>query len=213
MDPCIGIGRRPWSRVVCIRKLKCVQMQIVERLVVVAAGSTQEPTPERAQMLPSRAQVLMAVIRYAPHVAQSKLRDHACNSLRHRKQCGGEPGVLPGAVAGNEKGVPSQFDSRLAPKQAHRAGRPAVPRRIALRAAPPCDVPEMEVREQKRTLTRPLARRAIQTRPKILVHPHYLGQRMPIVFSGDLRHLLDKQLVELMNELEAGVDGLMRDRH
>lgn len=213
MDPSIGIGRRPRSAAVGIRKLKCVQMQIVERLAVVAARRTQEPAPERAQMLPSRAQVLMAMIGYAPHVAQSKLRYHAGNTLRHREQGSGEPGVLSGAVAGNEKGIPRQLDGRFAPKQARRAGRTAVPRRIALRAVPPCNVPELEVHEQKRTLTCPLACGAVQTHPKVLVHPHHLGQRMPIVFSGDVRHMLNKQLVELMNELKAGIDGLMRDRH
>lgn len=213
MDPCIGIGGRPCSVAVGIRKLKCVQMQIVERLAVVAHGRTQEPTPERAQMLPSRAQVLVAMIRYVSHMAQSKLRYHAGNSRRHSEKRCGKTRVQSGAVAGYEQGIPRQLDSRLAPKQAPRARRSAMPRRIALRATPPLNVPELEVHEQKRTPTCPLAREAIQPQPQITVHPHHLRQRVPIVVSGDVRHLLDKQLVELVNELEAGVDGLMRNRH
>jgi hypothetical protein len=213
MDPCIGIGRRPCSAVVRIRKLKCVQMQIVERLGLVADRRTQEPAPERAQMLPSRVQVLVAMIGYASHVAQSKLCYHARNSRRHREEGSGKTGVQSGAVAGYEKGIPCQLDSGLAPKQARRAGRSAVPRRIALRAAPPLNVPELEVHEQKRTLTCPLARGSIQAQPQITVHPHHLRQRMPIALSGNVSHLLNKQLVEFMNELEARVDGLMRNRH
>jgi hypothetical protein len=212
MDLCIGVGSGPCKAAVGIRKLECVQMQVVERLAVVAAHRTQEAAPERAQVLPSRAQVLMAVIGYVPHVAQAKLRNDAGDPLRHREQGSGEPGVLSGRVAGNEERIPRQLDRRPAREQAHRAGRPAVPRRVALRALPPSRVPELEVHEQKRTLTCPLACGAVQTHPKIPVHPHYLGQRMPIVFPGSIRHLLYKQFIELVNELKAEVDGLVRDR-
>lgn len=213
MDPCTGIGGRPCSAAVGIRNLKCVQMQIVERLAVVAARCTQKSAPERAQMLPPRAQVLMTMIGNASHVAQSKLRYHAGDSRRHRKKRSGKTGVESRAVAGYEKSIPRQLDSGLASKQAPRAGRPAMPRGIALRAAPPLDIPELEVHEQKRALACPLACGAVQAHPQIPVHPHHFRQRMSIIFSGDVHHLPNKQLVELMNELETGVDGLMRNRH
>jgi hypothetical protein len=157
--------------------------------------------------------VLMAMIGYASHVAQSKLRYYARNVRRHREEGSGKSRVQSGAVAGYEKGIPRQLDSGLAPKQTNRAGRSAMPRGIPLRAAPPLNVLELEVDEQKRTLTCPLARGAIQAQPQITVHPHHLRQRVPVVLSGDVRHLLKKQLVELVNELEAGVNGLMRNRH
>jgi hypothetical protein len=213
MDLCIGVGSGFCEAAVGIRKLECMQMQVVERLAVIADRRSQEPAPERAQVLPSRAQVLVALIGYAPHVAQAELRNDAGDPLRHREQRTGEPGVLSGSVAGNEERIPRQFNSRPAPKQAHRAGRPAVPRGVAVRALPPGRVPELEVPEQKRTLTCPPACGAVQTRPEILVHPHYLGQRMPVAFSRSIRHLFYKQFIELVNELKAGVDGPVRDRH
>lgn len=213
MDPCKGVGSGSCKPAVGIRKLECVQMQVVERLAIIVARRTEKPAPERAQVLPPWAQLLMVVVGDLPHVSQAKLRNDAGDSLRHRKQGSGEPGVLPRGVAGNEERIPHQLDGRPAREQAHRAGRPAVPRRVVLRPLPPGRVLEVDVHEQKWTLTCPLACGAFQTHPKIPVHAHHLWQRAPIVFSGSIRHLLYKQFVELVNELKAGAAGPMRDRH
>lgn len=212
-DSCTGVGTRRCGRAVGIRKLECLQMQVVQRLPVVAARRAQEPTPERAQVLPSRAQVLMAVIRDVPQLAQPELRNDVGNLVGHGEESSGKSGVLPGRAAGDDERVSREVHGRLAQKQAHRARRPAVPRRFILRPLPPGRVPELDVREQKRALTHPPAGRAIQTQPQISMHPHHLGHGARAVLACDLRHLLYEHFVELVNELEAGAAGPRGDGH
>lgn len=212
-DSCTRVGTRRCGPAVSIRKLECLQMQVVQRLHVVAACRAQESTPERAQVLPSRAQMLMAVIRDVPQLAQPELRNDVSNLVRHGEESSGKSGVLPGRAAGDDESISRELDGGLTQKQAHRARRPAVPRRFILRPLPPGRVPKLDVRKQKRALTRPTAGRAIQTQPKISMHPHHLGHSALAVRACDLRHLLYEHFVELVNELEAGATGPRRDGH
>ena len=211
--PWTGVRAGRCKPTVGIRKLECMQMQVVQRLAIVAASRAQEPTPERTQMLPPRAQMLMAVIGHVPQLAQPQLCNDAGNLVGHCKERSSESGVLPGGAPRNDKRIPHQLDGRLAQEQAHRARCTAVPRRLVLRMLPPGGVAELNVREQERAMTRQLACGAIETHPKIPVHPHHLGHGAAVVLACGLRQLLDEQLVEFMNEFEEGATSPRRDRH
>lgn len=213
MDSCCGVWTGRCEPAVGIRNLECLQMQVVQRFAVVAASRAQEPTPERAQVLPSRAQMRMVVIRDVLQLAQAELCNDVGDLVRHGKESGGKPGILPGRVPGDDKCISREVDSRLAQKQAHRGRRPTVPRQVILRPLPPGRVPELDVREQKRALTRPPACRAIQTQPKIPMHQHHLGHGALAVLACYLRHLLYEKFVELVNKLEAGTTGPRRGGH
>jgi hypothetical protein len=82
-----------------------------------------------------------------------------------------------------------------------------------LRPFPPGHVPELDVRKQKWALTRSPARGAIQTHPKVPVHPQYLGRGALGFLARYLRHLLHEQFIEVVNELEARATGPRRDGH
>lgn len=212
-DPRNGGGNGRCKTAVGIRKPECMQMQLVQRLAIVAARRAQEPAPERAQVLPSWAQVLMVVIGHVSQLAQPELCNDAGDLFGHGEERSSKSGVLLGGVPGNDERIPHQVDGRLAREEAYRAGWAAMPRRVVLSALPPGGIAELDVREQKRTLTRPLTCWAIETDPKIPVHPHHLGHGVVAVLACSLCQLFDEQLVELMNELEAGASGPRRDRH
>lgn len=188
-------------------------MEVVQRLPIVAARRIQEAAPERAQVLPSRAQVLMVVIRDVPQLAQPELRNDVGDLLGHGKEGCGKSSVLPSRVPGEVERIPRELDGRLAQKQTNRARRSAVPSQVMLRPLPPGRVPELDVRKQEWALTCQPARRAIQTHPKIPVHPHHLGHGALTALARNLRHLLYEQFVELVNELEARTTAPGRDGH
>jgi hypothetical protein len=213
MDYRSGVWTGRCEPAVGIRKLECLQMQVVERFAVVATCRTQEPTPERAQVLPSRAQVLMVVIREVPQLAQPEFRNYVGDLVRHGEESRGKSGVLPSRIPCDNERIPREVDGRLAQKQAFRARRPAVPRRVILRPLPPGRVPELDIRKQKWALTCSPACRATQTPPEIPMHPHHLGHGAFAVLACDLHHLLYEQFVELVNELEARAAGPRRDGH
>ena len=199
----VTVGRRSCRPAVSIGKLVCVQMQVVQCLDVIAAGGTQKPSPERAQMIPSGAQVLMVVIRNEPQVAQTQLRNDPDNVIGHCKQRRCEARVLPDGAPSDDERISHQLNCALTGEQAHRCCRPTLPRRVALRSLPPGLVSEVDVGEQKRTSARPPACRRIQRYPKIAVYPHHLRQRARIAFPDHLRCFNNEPLVEFMNELEA----------
>lgn len=207
----VGIGR--YEPAVGIRKLECLQVQVVQGLPIVAARCTQEAAPERTQVLPSRAQVLMALVRDLPQLAQPELCNDVSDLVRHGEEGCGKTGVLPGRVPGDDESISREVDSRLAQEQPRRARRPAVPPGIMLRPFPPGRVPELDVRKQKWAPTRPSARRAIQTHPKVPVHPQYLGRGAVGLFARNLRHLLHEEFIEVVNELEARATCPWRDGH
>ncbi len=202
--------RRTWTQfrsrnskpAVGVRKLVRVQMQVVERLDVVAARGAQKPSPERAQVIPSRTQMLMVVIRNEPQVAQPELRNDARNPVGHRKQGRGEADVLAGRVPGDDECISHQLNCPFTREQAHRGWWTTLPRRIALRSLPPCLALEVDIGEEKRTPTRPPTCGSIQRHPKIAMYPHHLRQRARLALSDHLRRLHDKSLVEFVYELE-----------
>jgi len=187
-----------------VRELVCVQLQVMQGLDVIVARGTQKPSPERAHMIPSRAQVLMVAIRNEPQMAQAELRHNARNPVGHCKQRRGEAGVLPGSAPGDGERISHQLDSPLAREQAHWAGWPALPGDVALRSLPPCLVSEVNISEQKRASTRPTACRRIKRCPEIPVHAHHLRQGAGVALPDDFRHLPNEPLVEFVNELETG---------
>ena len=203
-DPWIGIGSGNCKPADGIGKLVCVQMQVVQCLDVIAAGGTQKPSPERAQMIPSGAQMLMVVIGNEPQVAQTQLRNDPDNVIGHCKQRRCEARVLPGGAPSDDERISHQLNCALTGEQAHRCCRPTLPRRVALRSLPPCLVSEVDVGEQKRTSARPPACGRIQRYPKIAVYPHHLRQRARIAFPDHLRRLRNEPLVEFVNQLETG---------
>ena len=203
-DPWIGIGSGNCKPAVGIRKLVCVQMQIVQRLGIVAARGAQKSSPERAQVLPSQTQVLVMVIRNEPQVTQAELRNGTGAPVGHRKQARGEASVLPGRVPGDNERVAHQLNRPPAREVAHRDSWTALPRGVALHAMPPCLVPELDVGEQKWTSTRPMACRRIQSDPKVPVDPHHIRQRARVAFPGHFRRLLNEAFVEFIDELETG---------
>lgn len=202
--PWIGVGSGICKAALGIRKLVCVQMQVLQCLAVIATRGTQKPSPERAQVIPSRAQVLMMVIRNEPQLTQAELRNDTRDLVRHRKQRGGKARVLPGGVPSHHEGIPHQLNRALARKQAHRASGSALPRGVALRSLPPRLVPEVDVREQKRTSTRLPAATRTQSYPKIPVDPHRGRQGARLAFSDHFRRLINEPLVEFVYELETG---------
>lgn len=203
--PWISIGSGDCKPAVSIRKLECVQMQVAQRLAIIAVRSTQKPSPERAQMVPPRAQVLMVVIRNDPQVAQAELRNDTGNPVGHRKQGCREADILSGCAPRDGERIPHQFSFQPAREQSHRGSSwPALPRSIALRSLPPCLVSEVDVYEQKRTSTCAPACGRIQGEPKIPVHPHDLGQRARLAFADQFRRLGNESLIEFVNELEQG---------
>jgi hypothetical protein len=186
-----------------IRKLESVAMQLKKRLVVIASGSAQKPSPKRRQMLPSRAQLMMLVLCDVAELAQAQLRYNAGDVFGHREQGSGDAGVESGDVPGDKQRIAHQFDGEPAREHADRSERTSVPRGFTLRSLPPWRIPELDIREEKRAATRaPLSRR-IQRSPKGSVGAHYLGRGVLAVFSRRLRHELDVSFVELVDELEA----------
>lgn len=200
----IGIESGNRKPALGIRKLVRVQLQIVQCLDIIAARGTQKPSPERAQMIPPRAQMLMVMVRNEPQVAQAELCNDSGNLLRHCKQSGGEAGVLPGGAPGDDECISHQLNCHLTREQASRARWPTLPRVVALRSLPPCLVSEMNIGEEKRTSARPPACGRIQSHPQITVYPHHLRQRARVAFSDHLRRLQDEPLVEFVNKLETG---------
>lgn len=203
----IGVESGNRKPAVGIRKLVRVQMQVVQCLDVIPARGTQKPSPERAQMIPSRAQMLMVLIRNEPQVAQAELRNNSGNLLRHCKQGGGEAGVLPGGAPGDDEGISHQLNCHLPREKAPKARWSTLPRVVALRSLPPCLVSEVNIGEEKRTSARPPACGRIQSHPQVAVYPHHLRQRARVAFSDHLRRLHDELLVEFVNELETGAAG------
>jgi hypothetical protein len=203
-DPWIGIGSGNCKPAVGIGKLECMQMQVVQCLDVIATRGTQKPSPERAQVIPSRAQVLMVVIRNEPQVTQAELRNDTRDLIRHGKQCRGETRVLPGSAPSDDERISHQLDRPPARKQMHRPIWPALPRGVALRSLPPRLVPEVNVGEQKRTSARLPACRRIQGYPKVPVDPHRIRQGTGIALPDHFRRLRNEPLVEFVNELETG---------
>lgn len=212
-DSFTGVGTRRFRPAVGIRKLECLQMQVVHRFPIVAARRVQEAAPERAEVFPSWAQVLMVTIGNVPQLAHPELCDHVGDLVRHGKESSGKSGVLPGRTPGDDERIPCEVDGRLAQKQARRARRSSMPSGVISCPLPPSRVPELDVRKQKWALTRPQACRAIQTRPKIPMHSHHLGHGALAVLACDLRYLFYEMLIELVNELEAGAARPRRDRH
>ncbi len=200
----IGVESGNRKPAVGIRKLVRVHLQVVQCLDVIADRGTQKPPPQRAQMIPSRAQLLMVVIRNEPQVAQAELRNDWGNLLRHCKEGRGEASVLPGGAPGDDKCISHQLNCHLTREQASRTRRSTLPRVIALRSLPPCLVSEMNIGEEKRTSARPPACGRIQSYPQITVYPHHLRQRARVAFSDHLRRLHDEPLVEFVNKLETG---------
>src|SRR5215469_4159012 len=96
-------------------------MQIVQCLAVIAARGAQKPSPERTQMIPSRTQVLMVVIRNEPQLTQAQLGHDMSDLVRHGKQCGGEARVLSGGTPSDYERISRQLNGPLARKQVHRA--------------------------------------------------------------------------------------------
>ena len=213
MDSRSGVGIGRCECAVGIRKLECLQVQVIQRLPIVAARCAQEAAPERAQVLPSGAQVLMVTVSDLPQLAQPELCNDMGDLVRHGEESGRKTDVLPGRVPCDDERIPREVDGRLAREQSRRARRAAVPPGIMLRPLPPGLVPELDVRKQKWTLTRPSARRAIQTHPKVPVHPQYLGRGAVGLFARNLRHLLHEEFIEVVNELEARATCPWRDGH
>ena len=172
-----GAGSGNCKPAVGIRKLVCVQMQIVQRLDVIAASSTQKPSPERAQMIPSRTQMLMMVIRDESQVPQAELRNDLSNLPGHCKQGRSKAGVLPGGAPGDDERISRQLNCPLTREQTHRTCWSALPRGVALRSLPPFLVSEMDISEQKGTSTRPPTCRCIQSYPKVAMYPHHRSSR------------------------------------
>lgn len=208
-----GTRSRSCKPAVGIGKLERVQLQVVQRLAVITTRSAQEPPPERAQVLPSRPQVLMTLLGDPSQMMQAELRHDAGNLIGHREHGSGEPRVLSRSRPGDEERIPHQLDGGLARKQAYRGELPAVPRSIVLRTLPPSRISELNVRKQKRTFARPAACRAIEAHPKVAVHPHHLRQHALAVFPRGLRRLRNEPLIEFVNELEARAAIPGRDRH
>ena len=200
----IAVGNGSRKAAIGIRKLVRVQLQVVQCLDVIAACSAQKPPPERAQMIPSRAQLLMVVKRNESQMAQAELRNDSGHLLGHCKQGRGEARVLPGGVPGDDERISHQLNRELAGEQARRCCRPTLPRSVALRSLPPCLVSEVDVSEEKRTLARPLACGCIQSDPKVAMYPHHLRQCARVALSDNFRRLHDEPLVEFVDELETG---------
>jgi hypothetical protein len=202
--PGVRFGRGNGKPTVSIRELVRVQLQIVQGFDVIAARGAQKPSPERAQVIPSWPQVLVVTIRDEPQVAQAEPRNDECNTFGHCKQGRSKACVLPGSAPGDGERISHQLDGPPAREQAHRAGRPALPRGIALRALPPCLVSEVNISEEKRASTRPAACRRIERCPEIPVHAQHLRQGAGVALPDDFRRLPNEPLVEFLNELETG---------
>ena len=179
-------------------------MQFKKRLVIVASRGAQKPSPERSQVLPSRAQVMMLVLCNVAELAQAQLRHNAGHFFGHREQGSGDACVEPGDVPGDKQRIAHQLDGKAAREHADRSERATVRGGFTLRSFPPRWIPELNISEQKRTATRaPLSRR-IQRQPKSSVRPEDLGRGVLATLSRRLRHERDISLVELVYELEAG---------
>src|SRR6185312_16356072 len=107
-------GSGSYKPAVGIRNLVCVQLHVVQCLDVVAASGTQKPSPEGAQMIPSRAQVLVVVIRNEPQVTQAERCNDTGDRIGHREQGGGKPGILPGGEPGDDERISHQLNRPLA---------------------------------------------------------------------------------------------------
>lgn len=197
----IGVGSGNGKPAVRVRELVRVQLQVVQCFDVVAARGTQKPSPERAHVIPSRAQLLMVAIGNEPQVMQSELRHDARDPVGHCKQSRRKSGVLPGRAPGDGKRISHQLDRPPAREQA-RADRPALPGLVILRSPPPCLVPEVNVCEQERTTTRPPTCRRIKSEPEIPVHADHLRQGAGVALPDELRRLPNEPLVEFVNEFE-----------
>lgn len=153
-------------------------------------------------MIPSRAQVLVVVIRNEPQVIQAKRRNDTGDRIRHREEGCGQPGILPGGAPGDDERISRQLNRPFAWEEARGGGWPALPGLVALNSLPPYLVTKVDVGEQKWTATRPLACSRIQSYPKIAVYSQHLRQRGRAAFADHFSRLHNEPLVEFVNEIE-----------
>lgn len=178
-------------------------MQLKKRVLVIASSGAQKSTPERSQVLPSRAQLMMLVHCDVAQLPQPELRHNARNVFGHREQGSGDLGIQPRDVPSDNQGIAHQLDGESAREHAAGGERTSVPRGLPPCPFPPCRIAELNISEQKRAATRASLSRRIERQPKSPVRPYDFGRGVLAVLSRRLHHELDVSLVELVYELEA----------